>query len=122
MTYTQAASVYIGDASSQVYEFLRTPRPCIFVNSHRIDWRGREDYAHFRLGQVIERAEELGPALARSAELQAYFEPLQLAAMADSIEQNVIPASHRQADAILDFIAKRLSRTLGLEASPARAD
>jgi len=107
MTYTQAASVYVGDASSQVYEFLRTPRPCIFVNAHLIDWSGREDYDHFRLGQVIERPDELGPALNRAAELQPLFEPLQRAAMANSIEQGDRPASHRQADAILDFIAKR---------------
>src|SRR5205085_183045 len=28
MTYTRLADVYLGDASSQVYEFLRTPKPC----------------------------------------------------------------------------------------------
>lgn len=110
MSYTQAASVYVGDASSQVYEFLRTPRPCIFINAHGVDWRGREDYAHFALGQVIERPEELGPALARSAEMQPHFEPLQRAAMAGSIEQGDRPASQRQADAILDFIAKRSTK------------
>ncbi len=34
MTYTQAADIYLGDASSQVYEFLYRPRPCLFLNSH----------------------------------------------------------------------------------------
>lgn len=109
MTYTQAASVYIGDASSQVYEFLREPRPCIFVNSHGVDWRGKEQFAHFRLGQVIERPEELGPALARAALLQPEFEPLQRAAMQDSIDSSPVPASKRQADAILAFIRAKLS-------------
>lgn len=107
MSYTQAASVYVGDASSQVYEFLRTPRPCIFVNGHDVDWQGREQFAHFGLGQVIERPEELGPALARAEQLQPRFEPLQRAAMMDSIDASPIPASRRQADAILEFIAKR---------------
>jgi hypothetical protein len=107
MSYTQAASIYIGDASSQVYEFLLRPRPCIFVNSHGIDWRGKEEYAHFALGQVIERPEDLGPALARANSLQPQFEPLQRAAMEDSIDDSPVPASKRQADAILNFVRSK---------------
>ena len=41
--YVRAASLYIGDASSQVYEFLERPRPCIFVNCHGVEWRGRKN-------------------------------------------------------------------------------
>jgi hypothetical protein len=108
MTYTQAASVYIGDASSQVYEFLAEPRPCIFLNAHGFDWRGKEEFAHFAMGQVIERPEDLGPALAKAVELQPKFEPLQRAAMKDSIDRSPVPASVRQADAILAFVEKRL--------------
>ena len=107
MSYTQAASVYIGDASSQVYEFLVRPRPCIFINSHQVAWQGNAQFAHFTLGQVIERPEELGPALAQAERLQPRFEPLQRAAMADSIDGSDIPASRRQADAILEFIRTR---------------
>ena len=109
MSYTQAASLYIGDASSQVYEFLSRPRPCIFVNSHGADWQGNEQFAHFRLGQVIERPEELEPALARAEELQPAFEPLQRAALEDSIDASPVPASRRQADAILAFIESKRS-------------
>lgn len=108
MTYTQAASVYIGDASSQVYEFLRTPRPCIFINAHGVDWTDNPKYAHFRLGQVIDRPDQLGPALARAFDLQPRFEPLQRAALADSIDDSPEPASKRQADAILAFARSRL--------------
>jgi hypothetical protein len=43
MTYTQTADVYIGDASNQVNEFIRTPRPYIFLNPDRIDWRSGLD-------------------------------------------------------------------------------
>jgi hypothetical protein len=66
MSYTQAASVYIGDASSQVYEFLVRPRPCIFVNSHHVEWRTGEQFAHFRLGQVIDDPAELPTALSQA--------------------------------------------------------
>ncbi|MBY0401195.1 glycosyl transferase [Myxococcota bacterium] len=106
MTYTQAASIYLGDASSQVYEFLTRPRPCIFVDAHGVDWRGREEFAHFALGQVITRPEELGPALARARALQPRYEALQRAALADSIDASPEPASKRQARAILALIER----------------
>ena len=48
MTYTDQASVYIGDVSSQVYEFLRRPRPCIFLNFDRTAWQGDENFAHWK--------------------------------------------------------------------------
>ncbi len=101
MTYTQAASVYLGDASSQLYEYLIRPRPCIFLNSHRLNWQGREDFAHFKLGQVIERADQLKQALDRAMTVQPQFEPLQREAMRDAIDDGERPASQRQADAIL---------------------
>jgi hypothetical protein len=107
MSYVQAASLYIGDASSQVYEFLLQPRPCIFINSHGAAWQGKEEYAHFALGQVIGRPDELGPALARANSLQQQFEPLQRLAMKDSIDDSPVPASIRQADAILAFVRSR---------------
>jgi len=106
MSYTEAATVYIGDVSSQVYEFLRRPRPCIFLNLDRIDWRSKENYMHWDLGQVIETVEELGPALARADELQPQFEPLQRELVGRSLDPTPIPASQRQARAILDFIAR----------------
>lgn len=34
MSYTLGADAYIGDVSSQVYEFLANPRPCFFVDTH----------------------------------------------------------------------------------------
>jgi hypothetical protein len=105
MSYTQAADVYIGDASSQVYEFLRQPRPCIFLNLDRVEWRGVERYTHWSLGQVIDEVSDLGPALARAAALQPGFEPLQREALAASIEASPVPASERQAAAILNFLA-----------------
>jgi hypothetical protein len=103
MTYTQAADVYIGDASSQVYEFIRTPRPCIFLNLDRVDWRSQPNYAHWQLGQVIESLDQLPAALARAKEVQPQFEEAQRKMSAASIEQSDVPASERQAKAILDF-------------------
>ena len=103
MTYTQAADVYIGDASSQVYEFIRTPRPCIFLNLDRIDWRSSSNYTHWHLGQVIESIDELPTALANAKELQPQFEEAQRKMSAASIDETGGLASQRQAEAILDF-------------------
>ena len=103
MTYTDAADVYIGDISSQVYEFLRRPRPCIFLNLDRIDWRDDENYTNWHLGQVIEDVRELGPALDRAQRLQPQFEEAQRELTAKSLDIGKEPASERQARAILDF-------------------
>lgn len=107
MSYTQSADVYIGDASSQVYEFIRTPRPCIFLNLEREAWEGVERFSHWQLGQVIEQVADLGPALIRAAELQPSFEPLQRDALRHSLDPAREPASERQARAILDFVSGR---------------
>ena len=103
MSYTQASDVYIGDVSSQVYEFVLRPRPCIFLNFDRRQWRDDDTYAHWRLGQVIENVEELGPALERARSLQPEFEKIQRQMTDYSIARAAEPASERQARAILAF-------------------
>jgi hypothetical protein len=103
MTYLEQADIYIGEASSQVYEFIRRPRPCIFLNFGQIDWREAENYAHWKFGQVIERPEDLRSALQRADELQPGYEAAQRAALAQSIDTNSELASERQARAILAF-------------------
>jgi hypothetical protein len=110
MSYTRAADVYIGDVSSQVYEFIIQPRPCIFLNFGQVDWQGENTYAHWRLGQVIKQVEELGPALARAFDVQPSFEQAQIDMARYSIDPSPLPASVRQASAVLDY-ARHLSGT-----------
>ena len=104
MSYVGASRIYIGDASSQVYEFIRNPRPCLFLNLDRRDWRGDEHFAHWNFGQVIEEVSELGPALDRAAELQPRYEPIQREWLAKSLDPSPVPASVRHADALLRFV------------------
>jgi hypothetical protein len=106
MTYTQAAAVYIGDISSQVYEFVRTPRPCIFLNLDRVDWRSDPAYSHWKLGQVIESVDELPAALGRATQLQPQFEAAQRQMFEASIDAGDGAASERQAQAILAFVRR----------------
>lgn len=103
MSYTQAADVYIGDVSSQVYEFILRPRPCIFINFDRRNWQGDENYAHWHVGQVIDCVDQLAPALERAKALQPRFEEAQRKMVDYSIDRAGEPASERQARAILSF-------------------
>ncbi len=63
MAYTLNSDIYLGDVSSQVYEFMYRPRPLIFVNAHKVDWQKNENYLMWHAGKVIHNIEELGQAL-----------------------------------------------------------
>lgn len=107
MTYMLAADIYLGDVSSQIYEFLLEPRPCIFLNAHKVAWQDNPYYAHWRFGQVIEDVpRNLGPALAAASETHAQFLPEQRAGFAYTFhEEPGSTAAQRGADAIADFLA-----------------
>lgn len=77
MTYTLGSDIYIGDVSSQVYEFCIRPRPCVFVNAHGVEWRGDESYSMWNFGEVIELDHEIGAALERATEVHGSFRPVQ---------------------------------------------
>ncbi|MEQ7874360.1 hypothetical protein ABDK56_10195 [Sphingomonas sp. ASV193] len=104
MRYTRAADLYLGDVSSQLYEFIRTPRPAIFVNSHGIDWAGDANYRHWTAGEVIGGADALAGALARAAAEPPRYEAAQRALFAESIDLTDTPSSIRAAGAIRAFL------------------
>lgn len=66
MHYTRAADLYLGDMSSQLYEFLSSPRPVAFVNAHGVDWRSDPRYAGWHLGEVAEGADTVVAAMDRA--------------------------------------------------------
>jgi hypothetical protein len=66
MTYTMAADVYVGDVSSQVYEFIYQPRPCVFLNATGMDQTGNPDFAFWRFGEVVSEPAAIGPAITRA--------------------------------------------------------
>jgi len=68
MSYTRAADIYLGDVSSQVYEFLSEPKPCIFIANADVNWQGNPDYAHWRYGPVCHSAAEVMTALNEAAQ------------------------------------------------------
>jgi len=78
MSYTRAANIYLGDVSSQVYEFLTAePKPCIFLGSEETDWRDNPDYAHWSYGPVCHSVEEVMSALSTAKEDLPTYRPAQ---------------------------------------------
>lgn len=63
MTYTMGADLYVGDVSSQIYEYLARPRPCLFFNGHDAAWRDNPDYAMWSFGPVVEPDDDLDAAI-----------------------------------------------------------
>jgi hypothetical protein len=105
MTYTNAADVYLGDVSSQIYEFLRFPRPAIFINSHRHKYASDPNYAHWRAGDVIESADELGLALDRAeVRHKTLYKAAQKALFDYTFDLTDEPSSRRAARAIAEII------------------
>lgn len=68
MTYARAADIYLGDMSSQLYEFLAKPRPVAFVNAHGANWQDDPRYAGWHLGEVASGADEVLAAVDRALE------------------------------------------------------
>ena len=106
MTYTQAADLYLGDVSSQVYEFLVRPRPCLFINSHGAAYGSDPNYTHWRSGEVIRSAAGLGPALDRAWTQHGGYERIQRRLFAQSIALTNARSSDRAAAAIAAFLGK----------------
>lgn len=115
MAYTQRADIYLGDASSQIYEFLLRQRPCVFLNSHGAAWRDDANYAHWRMGPVIETVAGLGEALARSCDDHAaIYRPIQKAMFDHTFDLRQEPSSLRAAKVIARCAGLKWSSALRL--------
>lgn len=110
MTYTEAADVYLGDVSSQVYEFIRRPRPCLFLNARGVDRTGDENYAHWALGPVATSAEGILAEVYRARASHGTYRPLQAAAFRETFDLGRRPCSERAADAVEGMIAASARR------------
>ncbi|MPS69125.1 MAG: hypothetical protein E2586_11570 [Novosphingobium sp.] len=108
MTYTLSSDIYLGDASSQVYEFMLRPRPCIFLNSHGHEWRGDPNFLHWTAGEVIRKPDELPAAIDRAEQLhEEHYRAVQEQLFASSFDLQDTPSSVRAAIAIATFAEHR---------------
>jgi hypothetical protein len=106
MSYTTAADIYLGDVSSQVYEFLFRPRPCVFVNSHKAEWAGNPDYLMWTAGEVIDSVDALLPALAAAQDRHQHYNRVQQKLVKDAFGDAPVNAAANAAAIILRLIAR----------------
>lgn len=100
MSYMRAADAYIGDASSQIYEFMSDPRPAFFIDPHGVPIH------HWAAGPVVKSVDALVSALPNFKTIGAQFEPVQRALFEETFDPSPIPASQRAADAISRYMAQ----------------
>lgn len=105
MSYTNRADLYLGDVSSQIYEFLRAPRPCLFLNSHNVAWRNDPNYLHWTAGPVIETPDRLIEAIDRAFASQAEYRAQQYRLLDDTFSVSPERSALRAARAIEAFLA-----------------
>ena len=107
MTYTLGADIYLGNLSSQVLEFIARPRPCMFLNPGRVEWRGNPDFVNWSLGPVVESEEEMARTLAGRDAWQADYADAQRRAFAAAFPELEEPAPILGARAIAAFLLDR---------------
>lgn len=118
MTYTLAADIYLGDVSSQVYEFLAEPRPCVFLNAHQVDWRENPRYACWHLGQVAETVEATMAAVRSAQALQPQCVARQRQALIEAMGDHIEGSAARGADHILAFLMGASARSDPAQPTP----
>ena len=104
MTYLKSADLYLGDTSSQVYEFLEEPRPCVFLNAHKFDWQNDPSYRHWKLGPLIDNVSMLEQALAEAAKNHIRYEEIQRNSFTYTFKTSRQTAGVRGATIIADFL------------------
>ena len=100
MDYTRAADVYAGDVSSQVYEFLQTPKPCVFLNAHGVSWQDSPFYRHWKFGEVAGTPEEALSMIRSAPSRHERFSSVQAAGFAAAIAP-ADPSPSAQAGALV---------------------
>lgn len=123
MTHTSLADIYLGDVSSQVYEFLRTPRPCLFLDAHGIAWEADENYAHWHYGPVLRTTDGLIAAVDAAVAGHDRWRNAQVRGFAATFSPAPETGSWRAARAIAGYLdgLRRFSPGRGRLASLARA-
>lgn len=106
MSYVAAADLYLGDVSSQVYEFLLLNlRPCVFVNAHGVTWEDDPSYRHWHLGSVVSPDDVVSGLTHAFAKPDEYAE-IQRSGVADTFAM-LEGSSDCAGDAVLECISER---------------
>ncbi len=109
MTYLRASDLYLGDQSSQIYEFINRPRPCVFLNPDEDNWKDNPSFRSWTFGPVVEDVADLDSAIdAALTEFERWCPAQQAALDDDAIGPGApfadAPASERGARAIAEYM------------------
>jgi hypothetical protein len=102
MTYTTTADIYLGDVSSQVYEFAVNPRPCVFINAHDANWRDNPDFRMWQMGEVVTDAAQVMPALLRATADHTTYADVQRRLVREALGDMETDATARAVQVILN--------------------
>lgn len=105
MTYMLGADGYIGDASSQVYEFLARPRPVIILDPNGALSREAEGLAFLATGPRVASIAEMAECLADLPALDRAYGDAQRALIERTFSLGDTPPSRRAAAAIARAIS-----------------
>lgn len=105
MTYTRAADIYVGDVSSQIYEFEIDPRPAVFINASGARWEDDPHFSMWRMGRVVAAdAGAVMTAIDAARFDHSRYRAEQRRLVEQSLGDDWEHAPERAADSILKFI------------------
>ena len=111
MSYTLAADGYIGDVSSQIYEFLARPRAAFFFDSRREKLEEDDEWHLFwDAGPVVQTSAELAALLPDFERIASEYRDKQVELFSYTIDLGDRPASERAADAIAAAVKEQAGR------------
>lgn len=108
MSYMLGSDGYIGDASSQLYEFLIRPRPVFLLDPNgALRNEGEEALPFLRMGPSAETVENLTKMIEQSTMIGESYRQEQQNLITNTFALSDTPPSQRAADAIAHAIAAR---------------
>ncbi|WP_245892255.1 CDP-glycerol glycerophosphotransferase family protein [Novosphingobium guangzhouense] len=118
MTYTRMASVYLGDVSSQIYEFVVRPRPCLFLNAHGAQWEGNASYRHWQYGPVHDACEDITGKVVHAIAAHEAYAPAQRQGVEETFDSDGRSASQRAGRAVADYLTARRDKQVVSRSMP----
>jgi hypothetical protein len=109
-TYTAAADLYLGDTSSQVIEFLMTPRPVVFLDPLARDWRADPSLDMWTAGEVVTSLDEVLPAIDRAPARHSEYVAIQADLAGNALGDVTGAGAARAAQEVLRVLATARTR------------
>jgi len=106
MTYTRSADIYLGDVSSQVYEFLSKPKPCIFIGQKDIDWQNDINFMHWTFGPVCHNVSDVMSAIRTADDDHLQYQDIQASGCLRSLGDPSWNPAERAAKIIVSILNK----------------